>query len=175
MFEYIGLALIIIIALAWKPYIMKTGKLGAPYVPMEPEAVNNVMDLAEVKPGDVFYDLGSGDGRLVIAAALRGATAYGVEIDTLRVWYSRIWIAILGLSGKAKILHKNIFDVDYSDATVLNLYLLQSTNERLEEKLKKELKSGTRVVSAAFVLPGWNLVSIDPEGTQYGPLHLYDV
>lgn len=173
MIEYLGVALLLIGAILWVPYIMRTGKIGAPFVPMEPDVVNRVMEIADVKNGDIFYDLGSGDGRLVVAAALRGAQAYGVEIDTLRVWYSRFWISILRLGKNAKIIQKNIFDVDYSAANVVSLYLLQQTNEKIEEKLKRELKPGTRVVSTAFTFPDWEPADINLNGTIYGPVHLY--
>lgn len=174
-FEIFGVFLVLAIIFLWYPYIMKTGKDGAPYVGMDPDVVQRVVDMAEVKPGDIFYDLGSGDGRVVVAAALRGATAYGVEIDKPRIWYSRAWIWLMRLSSRAHIIEKNIFDVDYSNATVMCLYLLQETNEKIQAKLEKELKPGTRVVSVAFDFPDWKLVKLDPRGTIYGPIHLYKI
>lgn len=154
---------------------MRTYKDGAPFVPMEPKVVEGVMKLVEVKKDEIFYDLGSGDGRLVIAAALRGAKAYGIEIDFLRVWYSRVWIYLLRLSKNAKIIQKNIFDVDLSNADVVCLYLLPETNEKIQNKLKKELKKGTPVVSVAFTFSGWQPEKIDPRGTIYGPIRLYRI
>lgn len=154
---------------------MKTTKHGAPFVGMDPDVVPRVMSIAEVKNGEIFYELGSGDGRLVIAAAMRGAKAIGVEIDTLRVWYSRIWIKLLRLSSHAQILHQNIFDTDLSDANVVCLYLLPETNEKIQSKLKRELKPRTRVVSVAFTFPGWKVEKIDPRGTIYGPIYLYKI
>lgn len=171
----IFLALIGILAIFWVPYAMRTGKDGAPYVAMEPEVVNRVMKICQVKPSDVFYDLGSGDGRLVIAAALRGARAFGIEIDFLRVWYSRIWIWLLRLSKNARIIQKNIFEVDLSNADIVCLYLLQKTNEKIQSKLEKELKKGTRIVSVAFTFPRWEPEKIDQKGTIYGPIHLYRI
>ena len=88
----------------------QTMRFGAPWVPLESHVVNNVMELAQIKPGEVFYDLGSGDGRLVIAAAFRGARACGIEVDRFRVGYSRFCIFIFGLQDKAKIIHANMFD-----------------------------------------------------------------
>lgn len=147
--------------------------MGAPFVPTDPVFVERVMELATLKPGDVFYDLGSGDGRLVIAAALRGAIAYGIEIDFLRYWYSRSWIKLLRLDQTAKIIRENFFDINLSHADVVCLFLLQETNEKLEKKLEKELKPGTRVVSIAFRFPHWQPVKIDPIETAYGPIYLY--
>jgi SAM-dependent methyltransferase len=174
-FEIIGLLILLLIALLWIPYVRRTTKAGAPFVAMEPEVVERVMKLAEVKKGDVFYDLGSGDGRLVIAAALHGAQAYGVEIGWTKVIYSRIWIFILRLRKQVKILHKNFFDVSLKDADVVSLYLLQETNQKLKEKLKKELKPGTRVISTAFTFEGWKPEKINSRGTIYGPIFLYRV
>lgn len=154
---------------------MKTTKNGAPFVPLEPEVVEEVMKLAEIKQEDVFYDLGSGNGRLVIAAALRGVKeSYGVEVDRFRVIYSRLWLKFLHLKN-AKILKKDIFETDLSNADVITLYLLPGTNNRLAEKFKKELKKGTRVVSVAFSLPGLKPVKISPKGPIYGPVYLYKI
>lgn len=173
MLEVLLFIIFIGLILYWEPYIMKTTKHGAPFVGMDPDVVPRVMTIAEVKKGDKFYELGSGDGRLVITAAMRGANAVGVEIDSIRVWYSRLWIKLLRLSSHAKILHQNIFDVDLSDADVVCLYLLPETNEKILSKLKKELRPGTRVVSVAFTFPGWKPEKVDPRGTIYGPIYLY--
>lgn len=153
----------------------KTTPFGAPWVPLEPHIVNRVMEMAEVKPGDIFYDLGSGDGRVVIAAASLGAKAFGIEINLFRVWYSRFCIFLFGLFGRAKIIQKNIFDIDLSKADIVFIYLLQETNEKIFPKFVKELHPGTRVLSPAFTFPEWKPVKIDPNGTMYGPLHLYRV
>ncbi|OGF99148.1 hypothetical protein A2Y99_00675 [Candidatus Gottesmanbacteria bacterium RBG_13_37_7] len=159
--------------LLWISYKNSTTYLGAPFVPLEPENVAKVIELSGATTGKIFYDLGSGDGRMVIAAALHGATATGVEIDKLKVLYSRIWIRLLRLQDKACIIRKNIFAVDLSDADIVVLYLLQETNDKLQEKLEKELKKGTRVVSVAFNFPGWIPVHIDPKGPIYGPIFVY--
>ncbi len=175
MFEVIGLLILLLIALLWIPYIQRTTKFGAPFVAMEPDVVERVMKLAEIKKGDVFYDLGSGDGRLVIAAALHGAQAHGIEIDWTKVIYSRAWIYILRLQKKAKIIHKDMFEVNLNDGDIVSLYLLQETNQKLKEKLKKELKPGTRIISTAFTFEGWKPEKVDSRGTVYGPIYLYRI
>lgn len=158
----------------WGRYIHQTSSQGAPYVPLEPEIVQKILAYLELKPGETFYDLGSGDGRIVIGAATLGANAFGVEIDPLRVWYSRLWIAALMLGKKAHIIQKDFFSVDLSDADAVSLYLLPMTNDVLTNKLDKELKPDARVISVAFTLPGnWELVDFDPKGTEYGPIYLY--
>jgi predicted RNA methylase len=131
--------------------------------------------LRKLVRSDVFYDLGSGDGRLVIAAAMRGAHAWGIEADRLRVFYSRIWISALRLSKKAKIINGNLFKTNISDATVVCAYLLPETHEKLKRKLKSELKKGTRVVAVAFEFKGWKIEKFDQRGTIYGPIMLYKI
>lgn len=173
MFEVLGILFFLFLIFGWGPYVMRTTKHGAPFVPLEPEVVENVMRLAKVKKGDIFYELGSGDGRIVISAALRGAKAFGVEIDLFRMIYSRIWVYLLRLQSTAKILHKNFFDVNLRNADVVCLFLLPETNEKIQSKLKKELKKGTRIVSVSFTFPGWKPVAIDPNGPIYGPIYLY--
>lgn len=175
MFEVTGIILLALIFFGWDIYIRRTDKHGAPFVPLEPDVVESALRMAKVKKGDVFYELGSGDGRLVIAAALRGAKAVGVELSWTRVIYSRFWIFLLRLQKNAKIIHKNFFDINLSDADVVCLFLLQETNEKIQNKLKKELKKGTRVVSVAFTFPNWEPEAIDLNGPIYGPIYLYTI
>lgn len=174
MLETLGVLILLLVALAFMlPYLRSGTKFGAPFVPMDKEAVNRVMKLGEVGPGKKFYDLGSGDGRLVIAAALRGADAVGIEIDKIRVFYSNLWIKLLRLGDKAKIIRGNIFDHDYSDADIINLYLLEETNDKLRPKLEKELRPGTVIVATAFKVNGWKPEKVDLRGTVYGPIYVY--
>lgn len=151
----------------------RTSPDGAPWVPLEPFVIQNIIDMAKIKKGNVFYDLGSGDGRVVIAAAIAGAKAYGIEIDPFRVLYSRICIFLFGLSKQAKIIHKNIFDVNLSNADIIHTYLLQETNDKLFPKFEKELKENTTIVSSAFNYPKLKPILINPNGPIYGPLYLY--
>lgn len=173
MASFVPIIILLVLWVGWNIYKRYTGKFGAPFVPLEPDVAMRVINLADVKKDEVFYDLGSGDGRLVIAAALKGAKAYGVEIDPFKVWYSRIWISLLRLNENAKIIQKNLFDIDLSSADVISLFLLQETNNKLQDKLEKELKEGTRIVSVAFDFPKWKPVEIDPRGPVYGPIYLY--
>lgn len=175
MLETLGILFLLVVALFFLlPYLGRAARHGAPFVPMEKEVVSRVMKLAEVGPGKTFYDLGSGDGRLVIAAAMQGAEAVGVEIDAIRVLYSRFWLKILGLPN-AKIIKGNLFDIDLSDADVVSLYLLEETNEKLKPKLEKELRPGTLVVTTGFPIPGWKPIRVDPKGTAFGPIYLYKI
>jgi len=132
-----------------------------PYVPTPPEIVDKMLELAKVTPDDVVYDLGSGDGRIVITAAQKfGARAVGVELDPDLVSKSTARIKELGLADRAQILHENMFNVTFRRATVVTLYLLTSVNEKLRPVLEKQLRPGARIVCHDFQVPGW-----DPEKT----------
>lgn len=128
---------------------------GGPYVPTPQAVVDRMLDLATVGPGDVVYDLGSGDGRLVVEAARRGATGVGVERDAELVRRSRAAAAAAGVGARTRFEQGDIFDADLREATVVTLYLLPPFLERLAPKLRAELRPRTRVVAHDFPLPGW--------------------
>ncbi|KKT72547.1 MAG: rRNA methylase family protein [Microgenomates group bacterium GW2011_GWA2_44_7] len=172
--DLLAVLVIVVALLVLLPFIFVKGK-DAPFVPTEEEAVERIMEIAEVGANDIFYDLGSGDGRLVIAAAVRGAKAVGIEMNPLRVWYSRIMIAVLGQWQRARIIQSDFFNVDLSEATVIVLYLLPKANEDLKDKLLRELRKGARLVTVAFPISGFELVKEDPRGVVYGPVRLYKV
>ena len=128
----------------------------APFVPTAGEVVEEMLKLAKVDKYDRVYDLGSGDGRIVIMAAQKfHAEAVGVEIDDDLYKQSMARIQELGLQDKAKILHMNMYKVDLKPATVVTLYLLTSVNERLKPILERDLRHGARVVTHDFLIPGW--------------------
>src|SRR3990172_2864300 len=143
---------------------------GAPWVPMPFDAARRMLQLADVRPGETVYDLGSGDGRVLIVAAREfGATAIGAEIDPLRTLISRTAIALLGLRSRARVARANIFDVDLRDADVVTVYLLPKANARLAPKLRSELKPGARVVTLTYPIPDWEPVVRD------GGIHVYRI
>ena len=127
------------------------------YVPTPQAVVEGMLEIAEVRASDVVYDLGSGDGRIVITAARKyGARGVGVEIDERLVQRARENAAAAGVSDRVRFVNENLFAFDISEATVVTLYLLQSINERLRPKLVRELKPGTRIVSHVFNMgPEW--------------------
>jgi ubiquinone/menaquinone biosynthesis C-methylase UbiE len=132
------------------------GENLAPYIPTPQEAVDRMLEAAHVKPGDVVYDLGSGDGRIVITAAQRfGARGVGVEIrpDLCRIARERI--KALGLEDRVSMIQGSALRVDLSPADVVTMYLLTSSNERLKPNLEKYLKPGSRVVCYEFPIKGW--------------------
>lgn len=126
-----------------------------PFVPTPQQVVDKMIEVAGVKKGDVVYDMGSGDGRIVIAAAKKGARAIGFEIDGDLVKESRANIRKNGVQDLAEIRHQDILTVDFSPATVVTMYLLPDVNLKLKPKLQKQLKPGSRVVSHAFDMGDW--------------------
>lgn len=176
MFETVTLVVIAMFIYIFFDYKRsKSAEFGSPYLPLKVDVVERIMKMAEIKDSDVFYDLGSGDGRLVIAAAKRGAKAYGVEINLFRVWGSRWNIFRKGLGSRAKIIRANIFDVDLFEASVVNAYLSQKTNNLLLPKLEKELKNGAKVFGVAFKFLKWKPVMVNPNGPTFGPIYLYKI
>jgi SAM-dependent methyltransferase len=125
------------------------------YVPTPQEVVDGMLDLAKVTSSDVVYDLGCGDGRIVVSAAKRGAKAFGIDIDPQRIMEARANAKAAGVEGRVQFLEQDLFTADISQATVVTLYLLPSLNEKLRPKLMKDLKPGTRIVSHAFEMGDW--------------------
>ena len=117
--------------------------------------VDKMIELAGVKKGDVVYDLGSGDGRIVIAAAKKGARAVGFDIDPDLVAESRANIKKAGVQDSAEIRNQDILTVDLSPASVVTMYLLPDVNLKLKPNLLSQLKPGSRVVSHSFDMGDW--------------------
>ena len=148
---------------AWTPApasAQDTGTLRRPdviYVPTPPEVVDAMLKVANVGPKDVVYDLGCGDGRIVVAAVKDfGARAgIGIDIDPERIKEAEANVQTSGVAGKVKIRNEDLFEANFSEASVVTLYLLPSLNLKLRPKLWKELKVGTRIVSHAFDMGDW--------------------
>jgi cyclopropane fatty-acyl-phospholipid synthase-like methyltransferase len=133
-----------------------TQTLDAPYVPTADEAVAEMLRGANVGPNDVDYDLGSGDGRIVIAAARDfGARAVGIELDPALVQQSRDRALAAGVADRVTFIWKDIFEADLSPATVVTVYLFPEVNTRLLPKFRRELRPGTRVVSHQYPIGDW--------------------
>jgi SAM-dependent methyltransferase len=134
----------------------------APYIPTPQEVVDRILELAEVRNGDLVYDLGSGDGRIVITAARKyGVKAVGFEIDPRLVKTSRGNIKEAGLEHLVQIHEQDIRTVDLSPASVLTLYLYPAANLRLRSAIMRQLKPGSRVVSHQFAMGTWKPDRID--------------
>jgi hypothetical protein len=135
------------------PQVGQEGK-DVIWVPTPQALVEMMLDMAKLTAQDIHYDLGSGDGRTVITAAKRGAQAVGVEYNPDMVALSERAAAKEGVAGKAKFIQGDIFQTDFSHATVVTLYLLPSLNVKLRPTILK-MKPGTRVVSHAFTMDEW--------------------
>lgn len=127
------------------------------YVPTPQYVVEAMLRLTAVRPGDLVYDLGSGDGRIPIAAAKRfGARGVGIDIDPVRVKEARANAEAQGVADRVRFLQQDLFRTDFSDATVVTLYLLPSLNVKLRPLLFRMLKPGTRIASHAFDMGDWS-------------------
>jgi SAM-dependent methyltransferase len=131
-------------------------KLDVIWVPSAPEVIAAMLEAARVGPGDVVYDLGCGEGEIVIAAAkLYGARGVGVDLDPERIRNARANAASAGVTERVTFVEQDLFKTDVSPATVVTLYLLPELNERLQPKLLRELRPGSRIVSHDFGMGDW--------------------
>lgn len=134
----------------------------APFVPSPYDVVNRMLTLAEVTKDDVIYDLGCGDGRIVITAAQRfGARGVGIDIDPQRIAESNANAERAGVQHLVRFVEQDALDVDVSEATVVTLYLLSSSNLKLRPLLTRQLQPGARIVSHAFGMGDWEPDFID--------------
>ncbi len=144
------------------------------FVPTPQSIVEQMLELANVKPGDVVYDLGCGDGRVVITAAKQyGVRAVGIDIDPERINQSLENARKAGVEDRVSFRNEDLFEADIREATVVTLYLLHSLNLKLRPKLWKELKPGTRIVSYNFDMGDW-----PPEkkvGVMSGTIYLWTI
>jgi tRNA G37 N-methylase Trm5 len=127
-----------------------------PYVPSPHEVVEAMLKLADVKAGDIVYDLGCGDGRIVIAAAQKfHARGVGIDLNPERIQEAEENARKAGVTDRVRFVTGNLFEADIKEATVVTLYLLSDVNLRLRPRLLKELKPGTRIVSHSFDMGDW--------------------
>jgi precorrin-6B methylase 2 len=142
---------------------------GALFWPSFKENIEKMIVLAEIKKGEKIIDLGSGDGRIVIAAAKIGAQAYGYEINPILVWLSRFKIKRANLSKSAVIYQKSFWLENFSSYDVVFVYGMAHIMKKLEEKISKELKPGARVVSFNYAFPNF------PVFKKEGKIYLYKI
>jgi len=130
--------------------------LDVPYVPTPPAVVDKMLELANVGKDDILYDLGSGDGRIVITAAQKfGTRGIGIDIDPERIREANANAKRAGVEDRVRFIEQDLFQSDFSEATVVTLYLLESLNIRLRPQLLRQLKPRTRIVSHAFSMGDW--------------------
>ena len=134
----------------------------APFVASPLPVVKQMLTLADLKTGEILYDLGCGDGRIVIMAAQEfNARGVGVEMREDLAKQATQKVSELGLDGRVKIINGDMFKVDLSQANVVSLYLTTSANDKVKPKLEADLKPGTRVVSHDYEIIGWKPVKVD--------------
>ena len=144
--------------------------LDVPFVPTDDAVVQAMLNLAAVGRQDVLYDLGSGDGRILIKAAKdRGARGIGVEIDPLRIADAMDEAGYAGVEYLVDFVEEDIFTADFSEATVVTLYLLESINIQLRPRLLSQLRPGTRIVSHSFDMGDW----VSDERLELGGINIY--
>ena len=150
----------------------------APYVSSPQNVVDRMLEVAKLKPGETVYDLGSGDGRVLITAAQKyGAKAVGIEISRKEVAASQERIKLLKLDNRAQVIEGDLLKADISQADVVTLYLLTQSNEMLRPHLEKSLRPGTRVVSHDYPIRGWTPVLVEKIDAyrRAHQLYLYEV
>jgi SAM-dependent methyltransferase len=149
-----------IVLLLWS--VQKAPTNLAPYVPTPPDVVDRMLTFAKVGPKDVVYDLGCGDGRIVIAAAKKyGARGVGVDIDPVRINESIANARKAGVQNRVTFKVQDAMQTDVSDATVVTLYLLSFANVQLRPLLEKQLRPGARIVSHNFGMGNWEPHEVD--------------
>lgn len=150
------------------------GLRGAPWVPSKKKDVERFLKLADIKPGDKMYDLGCGDGRLVIESAKAGAIAQGLEISLLPYFIANISRLFQKNKKNVKISYKDIWSADLRDADVIYFFLMPKIYPKLKEKFEKELRPGTKIVAYVWPIVGWI-----PKKTSTHPnhpnLYLYEI
>ncbi len=165
----IFLALVAALATAGAPSFADLGRVFAqdqrslaPFVPTPQDVVDRMLELAGVTSDDVVYDLGCGDGRIVITAAQRfGARGVGVDIDPQRIADSNANAERAGVEHLVRFIEQDAMTVDVSEATVVTLYLLSSSNLKLRPQLTSQLRPGARIVSHAFSMGDWEADQVD--------------
>jgi len=137
---------------------------GAPFVPTDSRNVEEMIRLAGLKPGERLADLGSGDGRILIAAAKAGAQADGWEISPFLWLWSKWKIRRAGVADRARAHLGSYWEEKFSGSDVITLFLINTQMERMQKKLRAELRPGSRVVSYAFKFPGWEIAARNDHG-----------
>lgn len=161
------LILLPLVFLIFETWRMWTHSTGGGWAPTPQNIVEMMLKLSKVKKNEVVYDLGSGDGRIAIEAAKIGAKGVGIEIDPLRVFISMLRIKLAGASTNAKIIHGDMMKANIKDADVVVLFLSPKTMEKIETKLRRDLKKGARIVSYRFTFKRWKPVETDRENKIY--------
>lgn len=164
--QLIGLVLFVAAMFLFARWFGGVG-VGAPWLPVRKRDIESAFRLVDVGPDDMVVDLGSGDGRLLVEAAKRGARVVGYELNPFMVWLSRSRLA--SFRGRTAVHRKNLFKADLSHATVIYIFGLQTIMPAVAEKLRREARPDARIVSFAFEFPDWAYEKKDGIALLYRP------
>ena len=160
--------IIYITILAFLGWIIWPALIGAIFVPTPKLKVEQMLELADLKTTDILYDIGSGDGRIIIEAARKyGVKAVGIEADPLRVLWSKLRIIKAKCRDRVIVRWGNFFRADIKDATVVTVFQSETINYKLKKKFENELEPGTRIVSYTYPILGWRLEKKHPNARIY--------
>jgi len=163
----IGLFLVIV-ALLFFFWFFPVFFNGIPWQPTDMKRVRRMLEMANVKPGEVVYDLGCGDGRIIICAAQEfGARAVGVELNPWLYFLALLKVWTKGLSSRVRVIFGNLHQVDLKEADVVTIFLYSHVNDLLQEKFQRELKPGARIISYFWDLRDWRPVDVDSKYNLY--------
>ena len=154
---FFSLYLLVFIFFAYTIYAMVK---GAPFVPMAQKNVKKVLAMAALRPDETLMDLGSGDGRIVLAAAKTGARCIGIEINPLLYYFSKLRIG-LKKAKNVTVVRQDLWQTELSDVDVLTIFFIAPKMGKLQAKIQKEMKAGARVVSYGFRFPDWQFQEKD--------------
>ncbi|MCR4256312.1 MAG: class I SAM-dependent methyltransferase [Candidatus Uhrbacteria bacterium] len=164
--QLLGLALFLVAIFLFARWFVGVG-IGAPWLPVRAQDIEAAFRLVDVGPEDVVIDLGSGDGRLLIEAAKRGAHVVGYELNPFMAWLSRA--RLKPFKDRAEIHRKNLLKADLSRATVIFIFGMGTIMPAVAEKLRREARPAVRIVSFAFEMPGWTYEEKDGIALKYRP------
>lgn len=162
----------LVLALIWATTLLISNFFDAPWVPLRMSTVDRMLELANVKPGEIVMDLGSGDGRFLIRA-LKNHKARGVgyEINPIMAWFCQFDMWMRRMNKGIKIKRQDMYKADIFQADVIMTYLLSDANQKLEKKIMTEAKPGARVISYAFKYPNWGHTHKERAGA--GNIYVY--
>ncbi len=152
----------IILAVLYLLWVLIPAISGLPWIPTKPDRIRRGLALAQVSKGEIFYDLGSGDGRaLIIAAREFGAHAIGIEISPIHCIVARIKILRDGVGDRVKIKWASFYHADFKDADIIFVYMTSQETTRLRPRLESQLRAGTRIIAISCEIKGWQPVAFD--------------
>ena len=173
--ERIIVGLVVALAAFGQSAPPKSASKLAPFVASSPRAIDRMLELANIKPGETVFDLGAGDGRVLVAAVEKyHAKAVGVEISPKLVKTAQARFERAGVADRVRMIEGDLFQTDLTGADVVMLYLDSTSNKKLHPRLEKFLHAGARVVSKDYPVPGWRPNKVD-KSDGHGTVYYYEI